>query len=98
MEPNRDHHAPPADGGAALQGYDDAVAIERGPLVFALPIDTEWKKVRDRENLPFDDWEVLPEIALEFRSSDRPQSSRAIGDVRGTRHRRGAVFSHRCAR
>jgi len=41
-------------------GYNNAVAIERGPLVYALPIDTEWKKLRDRDNLPFDDWEVYP--------------------------------------
>lgn len=43
-----------------FQGYNNAVAIERGPLVYALPIDAEWKKLRDRPNLPFDDWEVYP--------------------------------------
>jgi uncharacterized protein len=42
------------------QGYKGAMAVERGPLVFALPIDTDWKKFRDRSNLPFDDWEVYP--------------------------------------
>jgi len=42
------------------KGDSNAVAIERGPLVYALPIDTEWKKLRDRPNLPFDDWEVYP--------------------------------------
>jgi uncharacterized protein len=43
-----------------FQGDNNAVAIERGPLVYALAIDTEWKKIRDRPNLPFDDWEVYP--------------------------------------
>ena len=61
------------------QGYNGAVAIERGPLVFALPIDTEWKKFRDRPNLPFDDWEVYPKspwnYALEI---DREQLARSI--------------------
>jgi len=42
------------------QGHNNAVAIERGPLVYALPIDAEWKKLRDRDNVPFDDWEVYP--------------------------------------
>jgi uncharacterized protein len=61
------------------QGYNGAVAIERGPLVFALPIETEWKKLRDRPNLPFDDWEVYPKspwnYALEI---DREHPERAI--------------------
>ena len=40
------------------QGDNKAVAITRGPLVFALPIDAEWKKVKD--NPQFADWEVYP--------------------------------------
>jgi hypothetical protein len=39
-------------------GFNHSVAIERGPLVFALPIAAEWKKVRD--NPQFADWEVYP--------------------------------------
>jgi DUF1680 family protein len=41
-----------------FRGDSDAVAIERGPLVFALPIEAEWKKVKD--NPQFADWEVYP--------------------------------------
>jgi hypothetical protein len=41
-------------------GYKGSVAIERGPLVYALPIAADWRKFRERENLPFDDWEVYP--------------------------------------
>jgi uncharacterized protein len=41
-------------------GYNGAVAIERGPLVFALPIDTDWRRFRHRPDLQFDDWEVYP--------------------------------------
>ena len=50
------------------QGYNGAVAIERGPLVFALPIETEWKKFRDRPNLRFDDWEVYPKSPWNYAS------------------------------
>ena len=34
-------------------GYNDSVAIERGPLVYALKIGTEWKKLKGDE--PFAD-------------------------------------------
>jgi DUF1680 family protein len=40
------------------RGFHDAVAIERGPLVFGLKIGTEWKKLKD--NPQFADWEVYP--------------------------------------
>ncbi|WP_165234873.1 beta-L-arabinofuranosidase domain-containing protein [Aquisphaera insulae] len=39
-------------------GFNDSVAVERGPLVFALPVRGEWKKVKD--NPQFADWEVRP--------------------------------------
>ena len=58
-------------------GDNDAVAIERGPLVFALPIEAEWKKVKD--NPQFADWEVYPKspwnYALEI-DPERPRSDR----------------------
>jgi DUF1680 family protein len=40
------------------RGFNDSVSIERGPVVFSLPITAEWKKVRD--NPQFADWEVYP--------------------------------------
>ncbi len=39
-------------------GFDGAVAVERGPLVFSLPVGAEWKKLRDQG--PFADGEVHP--------------------------------------
>jgi hypothetical protein len=39
-------------------GYNEAVAIVRGPLVYALKIGAEWKKVKS--NAQFADWEVYP--------------------------------------
>jgi len=60
-------------------GYKSAVAIERGPLVYALPIDTEWKKFRHRENLPFDDWEVYPKSPWNYAVQiDRDHPERSV--------------------
>jgi hypothetical protein len=42
------------------RGANNSAAVVRGPLVFALPIKANWKKVKDRPELPFDDWEVYP--------------------------------------
>jgi hypothetical protein len=61
------------------QGYKGAMAVERGPLVFALPIDTDWKKFRDRPNLPFDDWEVYPKSPWNYAlQTDREHPERSI--------------------
>ena len=38
--------------------YHKSIALERGPLVYALRIDEEWKQVRGE--LPHADWEVYP--------------------------------------
>ena len=58
-------------------GFNDSVAIERGPLVYALKIGAEWKKVKD--NPRFADWEVYPttpwNYALEI---DREQPARSV--------------------
>lgn len=46
-----------------LPGYRGAVAIQRGPLVFALKIGERWQQVNlDKPNrqLPHADWEVYP--------------------------------------
>lgn len=60
------------------EGYNDAVAVRRGPLVFALPIDADWRKVIDRPDLPYDDWELYPKgpwnYALQI-DRDHPEAS-----------------------
>ncbi len=38
--------------------YNNSVGVERGPLVFALRIAEDWRKLRGEE--PFADWEVHP--------------------------------------
>ena len=39
-------------------GYNHAVSVERGPLVYALNVAPEWVKLRGKE--PFADYEVFP--------------------------------------
>ena len=58
------------------RGFNDAVHIERGPLVFALPIEAEWKKLRD--NPQFADWEVYPKSPWNYGlwiNRDHPENS-----------------------
>ena len=64
------------------QGYNDSVAIERGPLVYALKIGAEWKKVKD--NPRFADWEVFPTTPWNYALQiDREHPERVV-HVRGT--------------
>ncbi len=59
------------------RGFNDAIAIERGPLVFALPIEAEWKKVKD--NAQFADWEVAPKSPWNYALEvDREHPERSI--------------------
>jgi hypothetical protein len=61
------------------EGYQGAVAIERGPLLYSLPIDAEWRKLKDRANVPFDDWEVYPKSSWNYALSiDRDHPERSV--------------------
>jgi hypothetical protein len=47
--------------------------------VYALPIDAEWKKFKDRENLPFDDWEAFPKSPWNYALQiDRAHPERSL--------------------
>ena len=60
-------------------GHDNSMAIERGPLVYALPIDTQWKPFKDRKDLPFDDWEVYPKSPWNYAIEiDRAHPERSV--------------------
>jgi uncharacterized protein len=60
-----------------FKGFNDSVAIQRGPLVFALPIEAEWKKVKD--NPRFADWEVYPKSPWnDALQMDREHPERSI--------------------
>ncbi|MGO9468498.1 MAG: beta-L-arabinofuranosidase domain-containing protein [Isosphaeraceae bacterium] len=58
-------------------GFNNAVAIENGPLVYALSIEAEWKKVKD--NPQFADWEVLPKSPWNYALQiDRANPERSL--------------------
>jgi DUF1680 family protein len=60
-------------------GYNGAVSIVRGPIIFALEIGPEWKMYKDRAGLPFDDWEVLPKTPWNYALEiDREHPERSI--------------------
>ncbi len=59
------------------KGSIDAVAIERGPLVYSLKIDGEWKKLRGQD--PYADWEVYPKSPWNYALAiDRERPGRSI--------------------
>ncbi len=67
-------------------GYNNAVSVERGPLVYSLKIDSEWIKLRGKE--PFADYEVFPTTPWNYAlvvDRDHPEKSitfetKAVGD------------------
>ena len=67
-------------------GYNNAISIERGPLVYSLKIDSEWIKLRGKE--PFADYEVFPNSPWNYAlmvDRDHPEKSitfetKAVGD------------------
>ncbi len=59
------------------KGFNDAVAIERGPLIYSLKIDAEWKKLRGND--PYADWEVYPKSHWNYALAiDREHPERSI--------------------
>ncbi len=61
------------------EGHNRAVSIQRGPVIYSLAIDPEWKLFKDRPNLPFDDWEVYPKTPWNFALEiDREHPERSI--------------------
>jgi uncharacterized protein len=60
-------------------GYNGAVSIQRGPVIYGLQIAPEWKMFKDRAGLPFDDWEVFPKTPWNYALEiDREHPERAI--------------------
>jgi len=41
-----------------MKGFNDGVSVERGPLVYALPVGESWRKLK--EFGPSKDWELFP--------------------------------------
>lgn len=64
--------------------YKQSAAVELGPLVFALPIEGEWRKTEGRKNYP--DYEVWPKTDWNYAISCHTQDmlvERSTNPVRG---------------
>jgi len=58
-------------------GFNDSVTIERGPLVYALRVGSEWRKLKG--NAPFADYEVFPTTPWNYALRvDREHPERSI--------------------
>jgi DUF1680 family protein len=74
--------------------YNGAVAIHKGPLVFCLRIDEQWKKVGGEE--PHADWEVYPTTSWNYAlliDPEHPEQSIRLE----TREFQGSPFSPEAA-
>jgi len=63
------------------RGANGSAALTLGPLVFALPIEPEWRKLRDQPM--FADWEVYPRSPWNYALEIDPAKLDAI-EVRET--------------
>ncbi|MHC4637109.1 MAG: beta-L-arabinofuranosidase domain-containing protein [Planctomycetota bacterium] len=62
---------------SATRRYNNAIAIERGPLVFALKIAEQWKAVNEGKKYrepPHGDWEVYPRSDWNYALDVAPDS------------------------
>ena len=53
--------------------YNNALALERGPLLYALKIGEDWKRVNEdkpHRELPHADWEVYPTTPWKAKQPD----------------------------
>ncbi|MFL5241599.1 MAG: hypothetical protein ACJ8FY_05780 [Gemmataceae bacterium] len=58
------------------RGYHDSVSLERGPLVYALRVDADWRLLKGKP--PFGDWEVFPKSPWNYSLEldlDHPEKS-----------------------
>jgi uncharacterized protein len=55
--------------------YNDSVTVHRGPLVFAIRVGQDWRKLRDRK--PTADWEVYPTTAWNYGLAIDPEDPQA---------------------
>jgi uncharacterized protein len=62
----------------SAEGFHDGVTIQRGPLVYALPVGENWRKLK--QTGPASDWEIYPtspwNYALDVASSGAQPRSR----------------------
>jgi hypothetical protein len=72
--------------------YRDSITLERGPLVFSLPVGEDWRRIRTGMKkpapAPASDWEVHPTTAWNYglvldaaKASALTVDEGAVGDV-----------------
>ncbi len=68
----------------ASRWFNDSVALERGPLVFSLPVGEDWVKLRDRGMTA--DWQVYPSSAWNYAlASAQPEAVAVKENALGVR-------------
>ena len=63
----------------ATRRYHESVCLERGPLVYSLPLGEDWKKIGGEE--PHADWEVYPTTPWNYGlliDEEEPETSAAV--------------------
>ena len=74
--------------------YRQSVAVERGPLVFALRLGADWNRITSGMSKPAPapavDWEVRPTDAMELRPDRRSRDAGGQYHREGTRHWRNS--------
>ena len=76
--------------------YNEAVAVERGPLVYALAIGEEWTRIhadKPHRELPHGDFEVRPTTPWNYGLRARPRAARGVAALRGAARRRATVLA-----
>ena len=76
--------------------YNEAVAVERGPLVYSLAIGEAWTRVnadKPHRELPHGDFEVRPTTPWNYGLVRRPRAARGVAALRGAARRRAAVLA-----
>jgi hypothetical protein len=63
-----------------LSGYNDSVSIRAGALVFSLPIDQDWLKLRDRG--PASDWQAFPASSWNYAIATAPTNLSGEGRLK----------------
>ena len=58
----------------ALPGYNGSLSVRAGALVFSLPIDQDWLKLRDRG--PASDWQAFPASSWNYALATTGQGDR----------------------
>ena len=58
------------------RGYQDSLAVERGPLVFSYPIKESWVKLRDRGMTA--DWQIFPASQWNYALEIDPDQAHAL--------------------